>query len=190
MLANLKTLAILAAALGVASAAPTAPTPTGTTDCSAPSRAAQQPRATHSVVAGRGGLKFDPDNIVAEIGDVVEFHFTPRNHSVVESSFGQPCQPKDASSFSSGFFFVTEGQSSEVFQIVVKDTNPIWFYCAQNNGAHCQSGMTGVINQRFDSANTLAKHRELAKARTAPSEIFPWVQGGARIPNPNPLSGF
>ena len=186
MFISLQTLTIVAAALGVASAAPTGTT----TGSEVPSKTYTQPRVTHSVVAGRGGLKFDPDNIVAEVGDVVEFHFTPRNHSVVESSFGQPCQPKDATSFFSGFFPVTEGQSSEVFQIVVKDKTPIWFYCAQNNGAHCQSGMTGVINQRFDSAATLSAHRDLARARVAPSEVQPYIQGGARITNPNPLSGF
>jgi len=181
-----QSLAILAAALSVVSAAPTS---TGTTPEVA-SKTHAQPRVTHSVVAGRGGLKFDPDNIVAEIGDVVEFHFTPRNHSVVESSFAKPCQPKDATSFFSGFFPVTEGQSSEVFQIFVKDKTPVWFYCAQNIGNHCNSGMTGVINQRFDSAATLSVHRDLARARVAPAEVQPYIQGGARIANPNPLSGF
>ncbi len=179
-----KTLLVAAVALGVVSAAPTA------TYYEEPSHVYDAPAITHTVVAGRGGLKFDPDNVVAEIGDVVEFHFTPRNHSVVESSFGEPCQPKDHASFFSGFFPVAEGQSDEVFQIVVKDETPIWFYCAQNNGAHCQSGMTGVINQRFDTPFTLAKHREIAAARVEPSEVQPHIQGGSRIPNPNPLSGF
>lgn len=192
MIANFKTLAVLAAVFSLASAAPTAPTaPTACdADTKAPSKTYTQPRVTHSVVAGRGGLKFDPDNIVAEIGEVVEFHFTPRNHSVVESSFGNPCQPKDATSFFSGFFPVAEGQSPEVFQIVVKDKNPIWFYCAQNTGNHCQAGMTGVVNQRFDSQFTLARHRELAAAVKVPSGVQNGIQGGARIPNPNPLSGF
>jgi len=184
MFTNFKTLAVLAAVTSLASAAPT-----GTT-AEVPHKTWTQPRVTHSVVAGRGGLRFDPDNIVAEVGEVVEFHFTPRNHSVVESSFGNPCQPKDAASFFSGFFPVAEGQSGEVFQVVVKDKNPVWFYCAQNTGAHCQSGMTGVINQRFDSQFTLARHRELAAASKAPSGVQPSIQGGARIANPNPLSGF
>ncbi|KAK4448777.1 Cupredoxin [Podospora aff. communis PSN243] len=184
MFAKIQSLALVAFALGAVSAAPT-----GTTT-DVPSKTYTEPKVTHSVVVGRGGLKFDPDNVFAKIGEVVEFHFTPRNHSVVESSFGKPCQPKDASSFFSGFFAVTEGQSSEVFQIVVKDENPIWFYCAQNNGAHCQNGMTGVINQRVDSNATLSRHRDLARARVAPSEVQPYIQGGARIANPNPLSGF
>ncbi|KAK0650003.1 hypothetical protein B0T16DRAFT_411022 [Cercophora newfieldiana] len=187
-------LAILAAALGVVSAAPahhTAAVPAYTTTApEVPSKTYTQPRVTHSVAVGRGGLRFEPDNIFALVGEVVEFHYAPRNHSVAESSFDKPCQPKDATAFNSGFFPVAEGQSSEVFQIVVKDTKPIWFYCGQTNGNHCQSGMTGVINQRIDSAATLSAHRDLARARVAPSEVLPYVQGGARIANPNPLSGF
>ncbi|KAK4201327.1 Cupredoxin [Triangularia verruculosa] len=175
----------LAAALGFVSAAPT-------DNIYNPTKTYSSPRTTHTVVAGRGGrLIFDPDNIVAEVGSIVEFHFTPRNHSVVESSFSNPCQPKDANSFFSGFFPVSEGQSAEVFQIEVKDTRPIWFYCAQNNGAHCQSGMTGVVNQNFDNqAFSLRAHKELAAKVQGPSGVQANIQGGWRIPNPNPLGGF
>ncbi|KAK4185488.1 hypothetical protein QBC35DRAFT_302468 [Podospora australis] len=156
-----------------------------------PTKTYTAPRITHTVVAGRGGLKFEPDNIVAEKGSIVEFHFLPLNHSVVESSFAAPCQPKDANSFFSGFFPTREGQSAEVFQIEVKDTSkPIWFYCAQNNGRHCQSGMTGVINQNFDNQKfSLRAHREIAAGVTAPSGVQGQVEGGWRIANPNPLGG-
>ena len=44
--------------------------PTSTTN-STPSKTALT-GVTHSVVAGLGGLHFDPENIVAEIGDIVE----------------------------------------------------------------------------------------------------------------------
>lgn len=47
----------------------------------------------------------------------------------------------------------------------------------------------GVINQNFNSANTLAKYKEIA-ATTNVSINPPNIQGGARIANPNPLSGF
>jgi plastocyanin len=154
------------------------------------------PRATHSVVAGRPGLRFDPENIVAEVGDIVEFHFLPANHSVVEASFANPCVPKDATSFYSGFFPVSKGadgsvrQSDEVFQIEVKDDKPIWFYCAQDKGRHCQSGMVGVVNQKFDSGKTLEVFRTAAAAVQGPSGVQPVVQGGKREANPNPLGGF
>lgn len=135
---------------------------------------------------------------MAEIGSVIEFHFLPANHSVVESSFANPCQPKDHTSFFSGFFPVPAGsgkQSDEVFQVEVRDAKPIWFYCAQNNGNHCQKGMTGVVNQNFDKQEfSLRRHREIAAASlqgggTVVSGVQRFVQGGWRIPNPNPQSG-
>ncbi|KAK6537264.1 hypothetical protein TWF694_011456 [Orbilia ellipsospora] len=154
--------------------------------------------ATHSVVVGRGGLLFDPQNVVAEIGDIVEFHFTSRNHSVAQSNFANPCQPIGPDAFFSGFNFVTQyGQNPNVFQITIQDKKPVWYYCAQTNMNHCQMGMAGVINQNFDTNEfTLAKYKEAAAAQLAYgiSSIAPALVGGnlnARvIPNPNPYSGF
>ncbi|KAF7563290.1 hypothetical protein G7046_g822 [Stylonectria norvegica] len=147
---------------------------------------------THSVVAGLAGLRFDPDNVVAEIGDIVEWHFLPKNHSVAQSSFGEPCKPlADGTGFFSGFNFVTPaGQSENVFQLVVEDKTPIWYYCAQQVGNHCQNGMTGVINQNFNNQDfSLARHKELA-AGTGVSVIPGYEQGGEVIANPNPNGGF
>lgn len=164
-------------------------TTASSTYTSAPSKTVSLTGVTHTVAVGRGGLKFDPDNVVAEIGDIVEWHYVPANHSVVQSSFDNPCHPLDGHAFNSGFFPTKEGQNPEVFQIVVKDKTPIWYYCAQTKGNHCQSGMVGVVNQKFDPPFTLAAHRELA-AKTNVSTTLPYVQGGYRIPNPNPLSGL
>lgn len=97
--------------------------------------------------------------------------------------------PENAASFFSGFFPTAEGQNPEVFQIVVEDEAPIWYYCSQTVGSHCQMGMAGVINQNFDSANTLTKYKEMA-ALTNVSVSQPNIQGGERIPNPNPQGGF
>ncbi|KAK3305234.1 uncharacterized protein B0T15DRAFT_493415 [Chaetomium strumarium] len=191
-------LLLLAAALPLISAAP-APNPT--LGQRAPDGTAASPRTTHTVVAGRPGLRFDPENVVAEVGSIVEFHFLQLNHSVAEASFDSPCQPKDAGvagSFFSGFFPVprnadgSASQSGEVFQIEVRDADrPIWFYCAQNTGRHCQSGMVGVVNQRFDEAEkTLDVFRSKAAMVQGPSGVQPLVQGGWRGANPNPLGGF
>jgi plastocyanin len=193
MLSN-SVIAVFLSALALTSAAPY-PQGTATIDTRQTETYAA-PRETRTVVAGRGGLRFDPENIVAPIGSIIEFHFTPLNHSVVESSFERPCQPKDAASFYSGFFPVPRSpdggvtQSAEVFQIEVKNDQPIWFYCAQNTGRHCQSGMVGVVNQKFDGDKTLAKHKQLAAQVSGDSGVQPWIQGGERKANPNPLSGF
>jgi plastocyanin len=123
---------------------------------------------THRITAGsttaNKGLHFEPENVVAAIGDVIEFHFLPKNHSVVQSSFDKPCEPLSTASIFSGFnFATTAGEAPNVFSFVVKDTNPFWYYCSQTAGNHCQSGMSGVINQNFDSNDkTLAKYKEMA----------------------------
>jgi len=194
MFSQILLLAAAAATLPLALAAPTQPSPAGN---NLPSRTNSDPRITHSVVAGRPGLRFDPENIVAAVGDIVEFHFLPANHSVVESSFDAPCVPKDAdASFFSGFFPVSKNpdgsvaQSPEVFQIEIKDDKPVWFYCAQNKGSHCQSGMVGTVNQKIDSGKTLEVFRQAAAGVQGPSGVKAAVTGGWRGPNPNPQGGF
>ncbi|KAH8890211.1 extracellular serine-rich protein [Thozetella sp. PMI_491] len=178
------TAAALIALAGLAAAAPTPTTKDNSTATT------YLTGVTHSVVAGRGGaLVFDPENVVAEVGDIIEWHFLPKNHSVAQSSFGAPCVPQDDKAFFSGFQPVKEGQGADVFQLVVADKKPIWYYCAQTTGNHCQSGMAGVINQNFDGPNTLAAYKAKA-ALTGTSVIPPVVQGGAVIANPNPNSGF
>ena len=98
-----------------------------------------------------GDLTFTPNDIKAATGDMVQFHFYPKNHSVVQSTFDQPCQPLEMNmpgtkGFFSGFMPVKPTDATvPSFTVMVKDaTKPIWFYCAQ--GKHCQSGMVGAIN--------------------------------------------
>lgn len=187
-----KTASIVTLLAAVASAMPAADAGTATTGGKLASRTNGDPAITHTVVAGLGGLHFDPDNVVAEIGDVVEWHFLPANHSVAQSSFGAPCKPlSTGNGFFSGFQPTPSGQAPDVFQITIQDSNPIWYYCAQTKGDHCQAGMAGVINQNFDSAtNTLAAYKAAA-ALTGTSEIPAWVNPlEGVIANPNPLGGF
>lgn len=122
----------------------------------------------------RGELVFEPKNMQAAPGSMVQFHFYPKvclrsagahtsskrpvaltslatqNHSVVQSTFDQPCQPiknnmPSATGFFSGFMPVKANASMmPSYTIMVNDTKPIWYYCSQ--GDHCQDGMVGVIN--------------------------------------------
>ncbi|KAJ2896631.1 hypothetical protein MKZ38_005389 [Zalerion maritima] len=184
---------IVATLLSAAALVSAAPTPTNGTVATTTYHLTG---VTHTVVAGKGGLKFDPDNVVAEIGDVVEWHYLPANHAVAQSSFFDPCKPlEDASGKQVGFFsdfnFATsEGQSDKVFQVVVEDKKPTWFYCPQLKGEHCKNGMVGVINQNFDNqAFSLRAHREAA-AKVDEIIIPDYQQGGYVIPNPNPNGGF
>lgn len=153
-----------------------------------PSGTVTRTGATHSIIAGFNGLNFEPSNVVAEIGDVIQWEFLAANHSVAQSNFADPCEPlADGTGFFPGFeFAVEEGESDLVFQIVVESHDPIWYYCPQTKGDHCQKGMVGVINQNFDNPDvSLAKHKELA-AQTEVSIVPPYPQGGEIIVNPNP----
>ena len=122
----------------------------------------------HRVFAGsttaNNGLHFEPENVVAEPGDLMEFHFLPKAHTFVQSSFDKPCEPLggDNAIFSGFNFNTTAGEAPNVFTFMVPDKNPIWYYCSQPNGNHCQKGMSGVINQNFNSNKTLAKYKDNA----------------------------
>ncbi|KAK0721625.1 hypothetical protein B0T26DRAFT_673425 [Lasiosphaeria miniovina] len=124
-----------------------------------------------SVIVGfNGTLTYSPNNITAPPRTVIEFSYNPKNHTVTQSSFDSPCQPLDKG-FSSGFIPTAVSPSGVTFDIVVPDTNPIWFYCGQIVGTHCQKGMVGSINAATSGAKTLEAY--IAKAATAPPSTIP-----------------
>lgn len=56
--------------------------------------------------------KFDPEEIEAEKGDVLEFHFEPKNHSVVAGDYRYPCSPLElGTGFFSGFLPTDSGSA-------------------------------------------------------------------------------
>jgi plastocyanin len=53
--------------------------------------------ATNGVIdvkVGSSGLTFSPSTVQGKVGDTVNFHFYPLDHSVAESSFASPCSYK------------------------------------------------------------------------------------------------
>lgn len=46
-----------------------------------------------SIGVGQDGLAFNPEVVTADTGDLLQFHYYPKNHSVTQSSFSSPCQP-------------------------------------------------------------------------------------------------
>lgn len=145
----------------------------------------------HRIFAGsttaNSGLHFEPENIVAEPGDLLEFHFQPKNHSISQSSFDEPCAPlADGTGFFSGFNFnTTVGEAPNVFTVMVQHRKPLWFYCSQTVGDHCQKGMSAVVNQDFNSDKTLAAYKEAAKTAVTkqPSADPLASQGGWIVPS-------
>lgn len=100
---------------------------------------------THDIKVGENGLKMDPDTLTASPGDLINFHFYSTNHSVAESTFDKPCEPKENGIFS-GFFAAGSGkdEASQVFSMRLNGTEPVWLYCAKDE--HCKAGQVMVIN--------------------------------------------
>jgi len=121
-----------------------------------------------------GALVFMPDTLTAKEGDSVTFRFWPKNHSVAQSTFAQPCSPMNNGAWS-GFVPTTDTEkvSNWTYTMEVKNASaPIWFYCTQ--GKHCQSGMVGVINPPKQGPNTLAAYKNassLAEKNVSPTSV-------------------
>jgi plastocyanin len=107
-------------------------------------------------VGGTGKLEFTPNSVSANPGDSIRFTFGPKNHTVTQSTFANPCSPMtDATTgaqtgFFSGYMPVAGTQTTDLpqFWIPVKDTKPIWAFCSQAN--HCQQGMVFAVNAPAD----------------------------------------
>ncbi|KAK4159830.1 hypothetical protein QBC43DRAFT_121863 [Cladorrhinum sp. PSN259] len=157
--------------------------------------AAQQVSAIQfNVSVGRNGLTFEPNQIRAARDDVIEFRFWPRNHSVVAGRFNEACVPAAAGSgFYSGFLpTAPDTINAQVFRIRINNTDPIVFYCSQNNGQHCRNGMYGIINPTMGGASTLSGYGQLARQAGNATSPSGGPFGGEFAANPNtvpPSSG-
>lgn len=125
--------------------------------------------AAETIVIEGGNDYFQPSSVNASVGDVLEFHFLPNNHSVVMGNFSSPCEPASTGGFYSGFLPSSKGENvsvsgrirlpevsltqlsqPQVFRVTINDTDPFVFYCSQNASSHnhCKSGMYGFVNQQ------------------------------------------
>jgi len=110
---------------------------------------------------GTIGLHFDPQQIIAQKGDIVNFEFRGGNHTVTQSSFANPCAWQfntvtNQKGFNSGFLpFVNTSGSVSVYSLEVNDpSTPVWFFCGRV--PHCKSGMYGSINAPTTGNKTFA----------------------------------
>ncbi|KAG7444601.1 Cupredoxin [Guyanagaster necrorhizus] len=157
-------------ALAIATGGPFPPPPTvsTTTDWAKPTKPVP---VDHKIIVGvNGTLAYSPPNITAAVGDTVTFKFQPKNHTVTQSNFANPCVPLETSTGTVGFFSGFRPVSANAtyiptFQITVNDTNPIWAYCSQTVPvSHCASGMVFAINAPESGPNTFAAFKALAIA--------------------------
>lgn len=124
--------------------------------------------AVHDIQVGaEGKLQFWPEAIAAQPGDQVVFHFVGKNHTATQSSFGDPCGPKDGG-FDSGFMPVAANQTDSfpTFAFTVNDTQATWVYCKQKVPVgHCGKGMVFSVNCPPDgSPNSFANFKQSALA--------------------------
>jgi len=97
--------------------------------------------ATHTVWVAptQGVLRYVPFALNASVGDTVKFIWGANKHTVTKSSQLELCNKTGDAPFTSG----VQNQSF-VFNQVVNDTNPTFYYCGVPT--HCQKGMFGIIN--------------------------------------------
>jgi len=111
-------------------------------------------------------LAYNPNNVVADVGDIVAFEFRAKNHTVSQSTFAEPCTLAEINGqqgIDSGFFAVTPGATTFAqWQIQITQTTPLWFFCRQTG--HCQKGMVMAINATPDK--TFAQYQAAANATT------------------------
>jgi len=127
----------------------------------------------HVVKVGNanGTLAYAPNNLVAAVGDMVQFQFAPANHTVTQSTFDAPCQPiamhSNVTGIFSGFMPVKATDTdTPTYTIMINSTTPMWLYCSQ--GKHCQNGMVMVINENTaaNSTRSLTMFKQLASQAT------------------------
>ncbi|KAF7957308.1 hypothetical protein EAE96_002894 [Botrytis aclada] len=101
----------------------------------------------HHVTVGDKGLNvYSPNQINANVGDIIRFKFLARNHTVTQSDFNTPCNFNGG--FDTGFNQFNPTNATNITRdFVVNTNNPIWFHCAQASPKfHCQAGMVLGIN--------------------------------------------
>lgn len=78
--------------------------------------------ATTTIQVGATGVAFTPNSATAAVGDVLEFHFYPANHSVVQGVYSNPCAPSSDTAFYSGFVPTESGEAVGHSFVASKET--------------------------------------------------------------------
>uniref|UniRef100_L2G134 Extracellular serine-rich protein n=1 Tax=Colletotrichum fructicola (strain Nara gc5) TaxID=1213859 RepID=L2G134_COLFN len=137
-----------------------------------------------SVASTNNTLKFFPDKINAPVGSMVQFQFRGGNHSVVQSTFDNPCIPiqnvnTSAKGVYSGYQPVAASTAKgqiPVFTVEVKSATPMWLYCSQ--AKHCQNGMVMVINENTNANATRSLANYAKAAKNVAQALIPGQSSG------------
>jgi plastocyanin len=114
-------------------------------------------------------LTFEPYALSASPGDVVQFVFHQKNHTVTQTSFDNVCQPlldqySHKPVFDTDFQPVAADQTDgfPTYNYTVGDTKPVWLYCRQKT--HCGQGMVFAINCPTVGTNSFDNFKKAALA--------------------------
>lgn len=144
--------------------------------------------ATHEVtVGGDQGLSYFPQEVAAQVGDMIIFTFYAMNHTVTQSTFDQACSAMEGG-MDSGFMANPDNSIDPPPQVAmqVMTEDPIWMYCAQGN--HCGQGMVFSINPSAENthaqfqANAIAQNGDGAATGITGGEGVPPAEDAAAAP--------
>ncbi|MCJ1249099.1 hypothetical protein MMC30_006322 [Trapelia coarctata] len=96
---------------------------------------------------GTNEFLFKPNNVTANIGDIVRFNMLGKAHSVTQSQFAKPCVHNGT--FDTELQDNPMNKTGAIFEyFTVNVSTPLWFYCKQTVGTHCGRGMVFGINPK------------------------------------------
>ncbi|KAI7782375.1 hypothetical protein LA080_013521 [Diaporthe eres] len=140
------------------------------------------------VLVGGTALTFTPNSVTARPGDVLQFQFAARNHTVTQSLPTSPCRPIDAGAgvapgVNSGFIPFEGGASGMVgtFNVPVMNTQPMFLYCAQ--AMHCQQGMVMTVNAQSTELINYFNAAAVAPANVPGRSIAGGIAGAIPLAN-------
>lgn len=136
------------------------------------------------VVGGMGAdgkpmLKYQPEYINAEVGDIVRFKFMQKNHTITQSTFADPCKKMDGGA-DSGFMPNADGKPDLMWEYKVPSKESIWMYCKQKTGNHCGKGMVFSINAVQTGEKTFEAYKQMAMTKYGDAGVV--VDAAAKPP--------
>ncbi|KAL2887715.1 putative GPI-anchored cupredoxin [Ceratocystis lukuohia] len=141
------------------------------------SQVAKRAGTTHIIWVGN---TIYPNNIQAEAGDKVQFHFLPGVHSVIQSSYTDPCKSNGGFGSTTRVTYDYQRENEYFFEIdIMSSKKRIWYY--NGAGDACMKGAVGAINSPENRKRNLDHYREAAKVERY-AENVPEVQGGRLVP--------
>ncbi|RDB19691.1 hypothetical protein Hypma_013350 [Hypsizygus marmoreus] len=117
---------------------------------------------------GKKGLGFDPSVIHPQAGDTIAWEFRSGQHSVVQSTFENPCTGNGG--INTGVQTVSDSLSVDapglpIIRVTVNNTDPLWFF--DEAGGLCSKGAVLAVNP--SSTQTAAAFKENAAKAPATS---------------------